>query len=36
MGTSEEVADWIVKLSDPTSTWLTGQILYVDGGLTVA
>jgi NAD(P)-dependent dehydrogenase (short-subunit alcohol dehydrogenase family) len=32
-GKPEEVADWIVHLADPASTWLTGQILTVDGGL---
>ncbi|MBB5167283.1 SDR family NAD(P)-dependent oxidoreductase [Mycobacterium sp. AZCC_0083] len=32
-GKPEEVADWIVHLADPGSTWLTGQILTVDGGL---
>jgi NAD(P)-dependent dehydrogenase (short-subunit alcohol dehydrogenase family) len=32
-GTPEEIAAWIVQLADPASTWLTGQILTVDGGL---
>ncbi|GAA4512280.1 SDR family NAD(P)-dependent oxidoreductase [Nonomuraea ferruginea] len=32
-GTPEEVATWIVRLADPASTWLTGQVLTVDGGL---
>jgi NAD(P)-dependent dehydrogenase (short-subunit alcohol dehydrogenase family) len=32
-GRPEEVATWIVHLADPTSTWLTGQVLTVDGGL---
>ncbi|MDT5128269.1 MAG: hypothetical protein QOH54_3913 [Mycobacterium sp.] len=32
-GRPEEIATWIVHLADPTSTWLTGQILAVDGGL---
>jgi NAD(P)-dependent dehydrogenase (short-subunit alcohol dehydrogenase family) len=32
-GRPEEIADWIVHLADPASTWLTGQILTVDGGL---
>lgn len=31
-GTSEEVAHWAVLLSDPAVTWVTGQILGVDGG----
>ncbi|HEV7976640.1 SDR family oxidoreductase [Amycolatopsis sp.] len=32
-GTPDDVAAWIVRLADPDSTWLTGQILTVDGGL---
>jgi NAD(P)-dependent dehydrogenase (short-subunit alcohol dehydrogenase family) len=32
-GTPEDIAAWIVNLANPTSTWLTGQILTVDGGL---
>ncbi len=33
LGTSEEVARWIVALADPTVSWVTGQVLGVDGGL---
>jgi NAD(P)-dependent dehydrogenase (short-subunit alcohol dehydrogenase family) len=32
-GEPEEVAEWIVRLADPGTTWLTGQVLAVDGGL---
>ncbi|MFC4117709.1 SDR family NAD(P)-dependent oxidoreductase [Nonomuraea zeae] len=32
-GTPEEVAGWLVHLADPAATWLTGQVLTVDGGL---
>jgi NAD(P)-dependent dehydrogenase (short-subunit alcohol dehydrogenase family) len=32
-GEPHEVATWILHLADPTTTWLTGQILTVDGGL---
>ncbi|MFI0354864.1 SDR family NAD(P)-dependent oxidoreductase [Actinomadura sp. 9N407] len=32
-GKPEEVATWVVRLADPGSTWLTGQILTIDGGL---
>jgi NAD(P)-dependent dehydrogenase (short-subunit alcohol dehydrogenase family) len=32
-GNPEEVAHWILLLTDPTVTWVTGQILGVDGGL---
>ncbi|MDC0710743.1 SDR family NAD(P)-dependent oxidoreductase [Stigmatella sp. ncwal1] len=36
MGTPEEVAQWIVTLADPAVTWLTGQIVGIDGGLGVS
>lgn len=32
-GDPEEVAAWILRLAGPASTWLTGQVLTVDGGL---
>ncbi|TDD05257.1 SDR family oxidoreductase [Nonomuraea deserti] len=32
-GTPEEVAAWIVHLADPAATWITGQVLTIDGGL---
>ncbi|MBX9389288.1 SDR family NAD(P)-dependent oxidoreductase [Streptomonospora nanhaiensis] len=32
-GEPEEVAAWIVRLADPGATWVTGQVLSVDGGL---
>ncbi|MFF3665532.1 SDR family NAD(P)-dependent oxidoreductase [Microtetraspora malaysiensis] len=32
-GEPDEVAVWILRLADPAATWLTGQILTVDGGL---
>lgn len=35
-GTPEEVAEWILALSRPGASWITGQILSVDGGLSVA
>lgn len=34
-GTAEEVASWIVNLADPGASWVTGQIIAVDGGLNV-
>ncbi|MEU8341248.1 SDR family oxidoreductase [Spirillospora sp. NPDC048832] len=34
-GDPAEVAAWIVRLADPSSTWLTGQTLAVDGGLNL-
>ncbi|RYZ43638.1 MAG: SDR family oxidoreductase [Myxococcaceae bacterium] len=33
-GTAEEVAHWILTLGDPGVTWVTGQIVGVDGGMT--
>lgn len=32
-GEPEEVATRIMRLADPAATWLTGQILTLDGGL---
>ncbi|AWS45001.1 SDR family NAD(P)-dependent oxidoreductase [Streptosporangium sp. 'caverna'] len=32
-GRPDEVALWVLRLADPATTWLTGQILTVDGGL---
>ncbi|MFD3380960.1 MULTISPECIES: SDR family NAD(P)-dependent oxidoreductase [unclassified Streptomyces] len=32
-GEPDEVATWVLRLADPATTWLTGQILTVDGGL---
>lgn len=34
IGTAEEVAHWILVLGDPQVTWVTGQIVGVDGGMT--
>src|SRR5690606_14740569 len=35
-GTPEEIAAWIVNLSNPEATWITGQVIAVDGGLSIA
>ncbi|MEU8178902.1 SDR family oxidoreductase [Microbispora hainanensis] len=32
-GEPGEVAEWILRLADPGATWLTGQVLTLDGGL---
>jgi NAD(P)-dependent dehydrogenase (short-subunit alcohol dehydrogenase family) len=32
MASTEEVCRWIVSLADPTVTWITGQVISVDGG----
>lgn len=31
-GEPEDVARWIAALADPTATWITGQVIGVDGG----
>ncbi|MCQ0006561.1 SDR family NAD(P)-dependent oxidoreductase [Actinomadura madurae] len=35
-GEPAEIAVWILRLADPASTWLTGQVLTIDGGLELA
>ena len=30
-----EIARWILQLSDPSVTWVTGQILSIDGGMSL-
>jgi NAD(P)-dependent dehydrogenase (short-subunit alcohol dehydrogenase family) len=34
-GSTEEIARWIVALADPSVTWITGQVLSVDGGMSL-
>jgi len=36
MASSREIARWIVAITDPSVTWVTGQVLGVDGGMSVA
>lgn len=35
-GAPEDVAEWIVALATPSASWITGQVLAVDGGLSIA
>ncbi|MBM7569458.1 SDR family NAD(P)-dependent oxidoreductase [Paenibacillus sacheonensis] len=35
-GVPDDVARWIVHLADPEASWITGQVIPVDGGLTIA
>ena len=35
-GVPDDVARWIVHLADPAAGWMTGQIISVDGGLSVS
>ncbi|WP_191058160.1 SDR family NAD(P)-dependent oxidoreductase [Geminicoccus harenae] len=32
-GEAGDIAAWIVRLADPSSDWITGQVIAVDGGL---
>jgi NAD(P)-dependent dehydrogenase (short-subunit alcohol dehydrogenase family) len=34
-GQPNDVARWIVQLTDPASEWVTGQVISVDGGLSL-
>jgi NAD(P)-dependent dehydrogenase (short-subunit alcohol dehydrogenase family) len=34
-GRPEDVARWIVHLADPAAEWVTGQVIAVDGGLSL-
>lgn len=36
MASTEEVARWILLLSDPNVTWMTGEILAIDGGMSLS
>jgi NAD(P)-dependent dehydrogenase (short-subunit alcohol dehydrogenase family) len=35
MAKPEEIAPWIVALSDPQASWVTGQVLSIDGGMSL-
>ena len=35
-GLPEDVASWIVALASPDAAWVTGQVITVDGGLSVS
>jgi NAD(P)-dependent dehydrogenase (short-subunit alcohol dehydrogenase family) len=35
MASAEEVAHWIVALADPQVTWVTGQTVGIDGGMSL-
>lgn len=36
LGVPEDIANAILFLSSPAASWITGQMLYVDGGYTVS
>ncbi len=35
MGSGEEVARWVVAIADPRAAWVTGQVLSIDGGMSL-
>jgi len=35
MGRQRRVARWVVAIADPSTTWLTGQVLSIDGGMSL-
>ena len=35
IASTDEIAHWIVAVADPSVTWLTGQILSIDGGMSL-
>ncbi|MGD0524053.1 MAG: SDR family oxidoreductase [Polyangiaceae bacterium] len=35
IASTDEIAHWIVALADPSVTWVTGQILSIDGGMSL-
>ena len=35
MASTEEVCRWIVLLADPSVTWVTGQVISIDGGMSL-
>jgi NAD(P)-dependent dehydrogenase (short-subunit alcohol dehydrogenase family) len=35
MASTDEIARWIVAISDPSVTWMTGALLAVDGGMSL-
>ena len=35
MASADEVARWIVAISEPSVTWMTGNILAIDGGMSL-
>jgi NAD(P)-dependent dehydrogenase (short-subunit alcohol dehydrogenase family) len=35
MANTEEVVRWVVAIADPSVTWVTGQVLSIDGGMSL-
>jgi NAD(P)-dependent dehydrogenase (short-subunit alcohol dehydrogenase family) len=36
MASTEEIAKWILHIADPSVTWMTGEILAIDGGMSLS
>lgn len=34
-GQPDEIADWVSQLVDPDSSWVTGEVFFVDGGHSI-
>ena len=35
MASGEEVARWVVAVAEPDVTWMTGEVLAIDGGMSL-
>jgi NAD(P)-dependent dehydrogenase (short-subunit alcohol dehydrogenase family) len=35
MASTEEVVRWVVAIAEPSGTWVTGQVLSIDGGMSL-
>ncbi|HEX4339984.1 MAG TPA: SDR family oxidoreductase [Polyangiaceae bacterium] len=35
MASTEEIARWIVAFAEPSVTWVTGQVISIDGGMSL-
>jgi len=35
MASAKEIARWVVAIADPSVTWVTGQVLSIDGGMSL-
>ena len=35
IASTDEIARWVLQVADPSVTWLTGQVLSIDGGMSL-
>jgi NAD(P)-dependent dehydrogenase (short-subunit alcohol dehydrogenase family) len=35
IASSDEIARWVVAIADPSVTWMTGEVLRIDGGMSL-